>query len=151
MIRNLQNFFCLPSLLSTGLTTHYDNLTSTAAFLPTESAMAELPDSFLQGLQGDKEKVQDFLRFHLASLGSAGPLLPSLLKGHSIRMNSYSSGPLAALGGEQVLTAQCARLARRKEEVCGATVYSVNKVLLPPAGDIFEVTLAPAPAPVPVH
>merc|ERR1719319_483049 len=130
----------LAALLETsGLADHFYHLSNATLFLPSEEALADLPESFLQQLEEEPERLKELLTHHVvspqldeAALASAR-LLPSHLENHQIRMSSHSPG---LLGRRQTL-AQCARVVEG-EEVCRATVLTVDKVLLPPTGDILD-------------
>ena len=53
-------------------------------------------------------------------------------------MNTYGA---SLMFGDRfkVATAQCARIVNMDDEVCGGMIHTVDKVLLPPAGDILDV------------
>merc|ERR1719237_1457529 len=60
--------------------------------------------------------------------------MDSNLPDQKVRINSYSSGLLS----RRELTAQCARLTD-EQKVCGSTIYTVDKLLVPPVGNLFQM------------
>jgi uncharacterized surface protein with fasciclin (FAS1) repeats len=128
-------------LRTAGLIKHFDSLANATLFLPTEEVLAELPDTFVKQLEEEPDRLKEMLLQHVASPQLSLAQLPasrtlaSHSPGRTVRIDSYRAAPLL---GRPVVTAQCARLLHQ-EEVCGATIHSVDKVLLPPAGDILEV------------
>ena len=65
-------------------------------------------------------------------------MLPTEMGNQQIRVNTYGS---SLMFGDRfkVSTAQCARIVNLDDEVCGGMIHTVDKVLIPPTGDIKEV------------
>jgi len=67
-----------------------------------------------------------------------------LQSGHQdnkVRINSYGSRLLFG-DRSKTVTAQCARLVDLDNEVCGGFIHTVDKVLIPPAGDLLTILKA---------
>merc|ERR1712012_754947 len=83
--------------------------------------------------------LKDLLSFHVTEPQvDAGSLFPVLmntnLADQKVRINSYSSGLLS----RRELTAHCARVTN-EQKVCGSTILTVDKLLLPPVGNLITM------------
>jgi uncharacterized surface protein with fasciclin (FAS1) repeats len=129
----------LSSLIETaGLSDQFSSLTNATLFLPSEEAIKELPEAQLEQLK-ESQTLKNLLSFHVSEPQVTGEsLLPGLidsnLPNHKVRINSYSSGLLS----RRQLTAQCARLSD-EQKVCGSTIYTVDKLLVPPVGNLLQM------------
>jgi len=143
----LESLNSRPSILSliedSGLMEQFQTLDNSTLFLPTEAAISELPENFLQELRQNPEKLKEFLQYHVAQPNtclcelSNNLVLPTAMENQQIRVNSYGINHM--FGGRRILTAQCARIVGGEEKVCGATLHNVDKVLLPPGGNVLQV------------
>jgi len=130
----------LSSLIETaGLSEQFASLTNATLFLPSEEAIKELPEAQLEQLKEEPHSLKDLLSFHVSQPQvTAGSLLPGLIDSNlpdqKVRINSYSSGLLS----RREVTAQCARLTD-EQKVCGSTIFTVDKLLLPPVGNLLEM------------
>jgi len=129
---------------SAQLTDVISDMSNMTIFLPTEKALAELPETFIEELKTDSQKLKEFLMYHVATPKKCkcdfenNLMLPTEMGEAKIRVNTYGS---SVLFGDRfkVSTAQCARIVSLDDEVCGGMIHTVDKVLIPPAGDIMEV------------
>jgi len=113
-------------------------------FAPSKKALSELPADYVTNLKNDKSALKEFLMYHVT-----GPKLckcdlknnlelQSGLDGKKIRVNNYGSNLLFG-DRSKVQTAQCSKLVDMDNEVCGGFIHVVDKVLLPPAGNIHTI------------
>ena len=113
----------LAALQTAGLTDTLKNGGPYTIFAPTDAAFAQLPPGTLNKLLGNKDALTKVLLFHVAS----GNLGPTALK----------SGPLPSLEGD-LLTIQVEGTNVIVNSVAAtsspqaASIYSIDKVLLPP-------------------
>lgn len=133
----------LAALQTAGLTDALKNGGPYTVFAPTDEAFAQLPPGTLDKLLGNKDALTKVLLFHVAS----GNLGPAALK----------SGPLPSLEGD-VLTIQVEGTNVIVNSVAAtsspqaASIYSIDKVLLPPnalppdTAAPVVTTAAPTPA-----
>ena len=129
---------------SAGLTDAVSDMSNMTIFLPTEKALAELPETFVEELKSDSQKLKEFLMYHVATPKKCkcefenNMMLPTEMGNQQIRVNTYGS---SLMFGDRfkVSTAQCARIVNLDDEVCGGMIHTVDKVLIPPTGDIKEV------------
>merc|ERR1719369_2707290 len=126
------------------LTDEIADMSNMTIFIPTEKALEELPPAFLEELNADHQKLKEFLLYHVATPRKCkcdlenNMVLPTQMPGSEIRVNTYGGNPL--FGSRfRVATAQCARIVSLDDEVCGGMIHTVDKVLIPPAGDIIKV------------
>jgi len=120
------------------------DMSNMTIFIPTEKALQELPPAFLEELNADHQKLKEFLLYHVATPRKCkcdlenNMVLPTQMPGSEIRVNTYGGNPL--FGSRfRVATAQCARIVSLDDEVCGGMIHTVDKVLIPPAGNIRAV------------
>ncbi|XP_003747224.1 transforming growth factor-beta-induced protein ig-h3 [Galendromus occidentalis] len=110
-------------------------------FAPTEEAIKDVSlkewDSMKQ-----EQKIQPLFLYHttqskigLKSLFN-NMIMPSQLENSQIRVNVYSRN---SNFDDATYTAQCARVVSRPTEVCGGSIYFVDKVLRQPEVSIWEL------------
>merc|ERR1712117_407355 len=129
---------------SAELTKELSDMSNITIFLPTEKALSELPESFIEELKTDSQKLKEFLLYHVATPKKCkcelenNLVLKTEMGEKTIRINTYGA---SVLFGDRfkVSTAQCARIVSLDDEVCGGMIHTVDKVLIPPAGDIVQV------------
>eukprot|EP00092_Neocalanus_flemingeri_P009443 GFUD01010161.1.p1 GENE.GFUD01010161.1~~GFUD01010161.1.p1 ORF type:complete len:868 (+),score=289.70 GFUD01010161.1:35-2638(+) len=129
---------------SAKLTEAVSDMSNMTLFVPTEKALAELPDTFIEELKSDSQKLKEFLMYHMATPRKCkcdfenNLMLQSGMENQKIRVNTYGA---SLMFGDRfkVATAQCAKIVNLDDEVCGGMIHTVDKVLLPPAGDIMDV------------
>ena len=129
---------------SAKLTEEFSDMSNITIFLPTEKALSELPESFLKELKTDSQKLKEFLMYHVTTPRKCkcelenNLMLKTEIGQQNIRVNTYGA---SMLFGDRfkVSTAQCARIVNLDDEVCGGMIHTVDKVLIPPAGDILKV------------
>jgi len=122
------------------------DLSNVTVFAPSERAMADVPSDLLRELRADPQKLREFLLYHVTTPKTCkcdfedNKLLTSALEGQRIRLNLYQAMPLNVfdLRPRQFATAQCAKIVALEGELCGGIIHTVDKVLLPPNGDIVE-------------
>lgn len=121
-----------------------DDMANMTIFAPSEKAMSALPADYVANLKNDKSALKDFLMYHVA-----GPKLCKCdltnnlhletgMAGKKIHINNYGSNLLFG-DRSKVQTAQCSKLVDLDNEVCGGFVHVVDKVLLPPAGNLLTI------------
>jgi len=129
---------------SAELTKELSDMSNITIFLPTEKALSELPESFIEELKTDSQKLKEFLLYHVATPKKCkcelenNMVLKTEMGEKTIRVNTFGA---SVLFGDRfrVSTAQCARIVSLDDEVCGGMIHTVDKVLIPPAGDIVQV------------
>jgi len=129
---------------SAGLTEELSHMSNITIFLPTEKALGELPETFIAELKSDSQKLKEFLMYHVTTPKKCkcelenNLMLQTEMGEQKIRVNTYGA---SLMFGDRfkVSTAQCARIVSLDEEVCGGMIHTVDKVLIPPAGDIIKV------------
>merc|ERR1712168_767705 len=126
------------------LTEELTDMSNITIFLPTEKALSELPEPFIEELKSDSQKLKEFLMYHVTTPKKCkcelenNLMLKTEMGDQKIRINTYGA---SVLFGDRfkVSTAQCARIVNLDDEVCGGMIHTVDKVLIPPAGDILKV------------
>merc|ERR1712117_131854 len=129
---------------SAELTKELPDMSNITIFLPTEKALSELPESFIEELKTDSQKLKKFLLYHVATPKKCkcelenNMVLKTEMGEKTIRVNTFGA---SVLFGDRfrVSTAQCARIVSLDDEVCGGMIHTVDKVLIPPAGNIRAV------------
>merc|ERR1712226_441307 len=127
-----------------------NGLSNVTIFGPSEEALDGLDDDLMQSLKENPAELREFLMMHIVSPKRCkcelknNMLLKTALRGNKIRINTYNSGnPLGILsalgvnGGNQIITAQCARLTAVDTEVCGGMIHSIEKPLKPLIKSVF--------------
>ena len=124
----------LAALQTAGLTDTLKNGGPYTIFAPTDAAFAQLPPGTLDKLLGNKDALTKVLLFHVAS-GNLGPA-------------DLKSGPLPSLEGDPLTiqvegTNVIVNSVAATSSPRAASIYSIDKVLLPP--NVLPVdTAAPA-------
>ena len=124
-----------------------DVLSNSTIFAPSEKALLSLPKAFMDDLKADKSKLKEFLMYHVATPKTCqcdfenNKRLDSGITDKKLRINMYGAVPFSLLDASprQISTVQCARLTSLDDEICGGMIHTVDKVLLPPGGNIVEV------------
>lgn len=129
---------------SVGFNKRLQNTENFTLFLPTNEAIQDLPQELQEELTSDPELMTRILEYHVAKKPEtcttmySGQKLDTLNQDHKITIQSYHSAPF---GLTEVLTAQCAPVKKRDMDTCNGVVHLIDKVLLPPKGDLLD-TLA---------
>jgi uncharacterized surface protein with fasciclin (FAS1) repeats len=113
----------LAALQTVGLTDTLKNGGPYTIFAPTDAAFAQLPAGTLEKLLGNKDALTKVLLFHVAA-GSLGP-------------TDLKSGPLPSLEGDPLTiqvegTNVIVNSVAATSSPQAASIYSIDKVLLPP-------------------
>lgn len=113
----------LAALETAGLTDTLKNGGPYTIFAPTDAAFAQLPPGTLDKLLGNKDALTKVLLFHVAS-GNLGP-------------EALKSGPLPSLEGDPLTiqvegTNVIVNSVAATSSPQAASIYSIDKVLLPP-------------------
>lgn len=110
-------------------------------FAPTEAAIKDVSLKEWDSLKED-QKIQPLFLYHtteskvgLKSLFN-NMVMPTQLEGSQIRVNVYTGNTKAE---DVTYTAQCARIVSRPVEVCGGSVYFVDKVLRQPESSLWAI------------
>lgn len=116
-----------------------DNVT---LFLPSNKAIQELPNNIRKQLQSDSSLLEKVIKYHVVP----EPMAASDLKNNqnlasygsdkTIRIAEYSSFPFSV---NKVATAQCAPIRKTNIETCNGIIHIVDKLMLPPQGDVLDV------------
>jgi len=129
------------------LTQEMEGMDNITIFAPSEKALSALPADYLNNLKEDKSALQEFLMYHVTTPKRCKCDLNNNLELQSgvidmkVRVNNYGSNLLFG-DRSKVLTAQCARLIDLDNEVCGGFIHTIDKVLLPPAGNLLTIVKA---------
>lgn len=120
-----------------------ENLT---VFAPSNEAIKDLPPPVAEKLNSsDKAFLLSVLNYHVTTQDLStrqlynNRLLPTLDGDNKIRINEYSSFPF---GDKRVMTAQCVPIVVPNVEACNGIVHVVDKILLPPEGNLVDVLAA---------
>jgi len=130
-----------------GLTGEMENLANMTIFAPSEKALSDLPPGYLDNLKKNQADLEEFLMYHVTTPKRCkcdlnnNMELQSGLVDKKVRINNYGSRLLFG-DRSRTVTAQCARLVDLDNEVCGGFIHTVDKVLLPPAGDLIAIIKA---------
>ncbi|KAK3099137.1 hypothetical protein FSP39_000017 [Pinctada imbricata] len=107
-------------------------------FAPDDRAFAALGQDTLDALGNDTKKLGDILKYHVVSgiikyqdLHSNEMMLDSLL-GQKIRVNYYYTS-------RRTVTVEGSRIVYPDKMGSNGVIHRINKVMLPPAGNIVEV------------
>ena len=126
-------------LEKTGLTKTLENLSNMTFFAPSEKAISEIPKELMDELVKDGKKLEEILLHHIATEKKGSCHLSNnqhldTAGGQKLRINLHKHfGHMHALG-----TVQCARIIENDENVCGGKVHTIDRVLTPPSGNVFE-------------
>ncbi|OQR67618.1 transforming growth factor-beta-induced protein ig-h3-like [Tropilaelaps mercedesae] len=110
-------------------------------FAPTEGAIKDVSLKEWDGMK-QEQKIQPLFLYHtteskigLKSLFN-NMIMPSQLEGSQIRVNVYSRN---SNFDDAIYTAQCARVVSQSIDVCGGSIYFVDKVLRQPEMSIWAL------------
>ncbi|KAG8182029.1 hypothetical protein JTE90_013960 [Oedothorax gibbosus] len=108
-------------------------------FVPSKEAFEALSNETKQEMLSNPEFAKRMLQNHLVeshlpSSTFADNKKIMTLNGHGIHMKLHEGFP----GIVTAATVQCAYIVLHDNQVCGATLHKINKVLLPPKGSIVE-------------
>jgi len=134
----------LVELFKSAKMTEMKEMTNMTIFAPSEKALSELPEEFLTELKNDPAQLREFLMYHMAETGpeiNNNMMINTKLPEQQIRVNTYGSLNILLGSRGLVTTAQCAKIDKTEEEVCGGSVHSVDKVLVPPSGTIEDLII----------
>eukprot|EP00092_Neocalanus_flemingeri_P035181 GFUD01038285.1.p1 GENE.GFUD01038285.1~~GFUD01038285.1.p1 ORF type:complete len:856 (-),score=258.96 GFUD01038285.1:138-2705(-) len=126
-------------LEKTGLTKTVENLSNLTFFAPSEKAISEIPKALMDELVKDGKKLEEILLHHIATEKKGSCHLSNnqhldTAGGQKLRINLHKHfGHRHALG-----TVQCARIIENDENVCGGKIHTIDRVLTPPSGNVFE-------------
>jgi len=129
----------LDLLEKTGLTKTVENLSNLTFFAPSEKAISEIPKELMDELVKDGKRLEEIVLHHIATEKKGSCHLFNnqhldTVGGQKLRINLHKHfGHRHALG-----TVQCARIIENDENVCGGKVHTIDRVLTPPAGNVFE-------------
>ncbi|XP_045157797.1 transforming growth factor-beta-induced protein ig-h3-like [Mercenaria mercenaria] len=117
---------------------HTENVT---IFVPSNEAIKALPASVVANLGKDQQALQELLQYHIVpDVLSCSKFYNNLqldtLQGTQLRINEYSSFPF---GRHWTQTVQCANIDSSSIKGCNGAVYVIDKVLLPPSGNVLDV------------
>lgn len=123
-----------------------NSLKNVTIFLPTDEASEALVNKYSQDSVAkleDLEKLQTILRYHIA-LGTYtakrfynDKVIDTLLEDNrKLRINEYS---MFSFDTTWIHTVQCSRISSRPIQTCNGVAYLVDKVLIPPEGDIMHM------------
>lgn len=122
-----------------------DAMSNMTIFAPSEKALAALPKEFMDDLKANQDKLKDFLMFHIATPKtcqcemSNNKMLKTSVANQSLRINTYG-GMIPMLEQQpDKITVQCARITNLDKEVCGGMIHVVDKVLMPPIGNLMDL------------
>jgi transforming growth factor-beta-induced protein len=130
-----------------GLTESMGSLSNMTIFAPSEKALSDLPAAYLENLKNDPVALTEFLMYHVTEPKKCkcdlnnNLELQSGVSGKKVRLNNYGSSLLFG-DRSKVITAQCSKLVDLDNQVCGGFIHTVDKVLLPPAGDLMTIIRA---------
>lgn len=125
-----------------GLKKTVENLENVTIFVPTNEAIEALDEATLSDLVNNSEKLQEVLKYHIvpSEVTCQGfydsVQLDTLDGGKKIRINEYSSFPFQ---NKWIPTAQCAKIIKTNVKSCNAIIHVVDKVLIPPSGNVVDV------------
>merc|ERR1712168_960537 len=116
---------------SAKLTEELTDMSNITIFLPTEKALNELPESFIEELKTDSQKLKEFLMYHVTTPKKCkcelenNLMLKTEMGEQKIRINTYGA---SVLFGDRfkVSTAQCARIVNLDDEVCGGMIHTID-------------------------
>jgi len=127
-----------------------NGLSNVTIFGPSEETLKDLDEDLMKSLKENPAALREFLMMHIVTPKRCkcelknNMLLKTALRGNKIRINKYNSGnPFGILsaiggnGGNQIITAQCARLTAVDTEVCGGMIHTIEKPLQPLIKSVF--------------
>ncbi|KAJ8964176.1 hypothetical protein NQ317_009268 [Molorchus minor] len=141
-----QNFTKFQEIVEkAGLKEEVNGLSNGTVLVPSNKAF-ETPEAkkLLEEAENDPEKLKSVIRYHIIQ-----GLLPSNDMSNNLKLTTNDDGKLLRINLYSTLplftnivnraTANCARLTGFDEKACGSVIHEVNKVLIPPTKNIFEL------------
>lgn len=128
-----------------GLSSTLQNASNVTVFAPTNAAFQALPEETAKQLTSDPALLQSVLSYHVVPQEMTcrqmthNLVLDTLNAQAKIRVNEYHSFPF---GNRRVLTVQCAPVLVRNVPACNGLVHIIDKVLIPPSGNVVDVLAA---------
>lgn len=128
-----------------GITSTFQTLSNVTIFVPSNEAVKALSEDAVKMLTSDPIKLERVLSYHVIQkeLNSrellSGMELDTLSAGAQVRVNEYHSFPFRY---DRVLTVQCANVVTRNMPVCNGIVHVIDRVLIPPTGNMVDVLAA---------
>lgn len=124
-----------------GLKKELTKTENVTVFVPSNDAIKALPSHVVANFAKDQKGLQDILQYHIVpEVLSCNKFYNNLklnsLQGTQLRINEYSSFPF---GRRWTQTIQCAQIDSTPIKGCDGTVYIIDKVLIPPAGNVLDV------------
>ncbi|KAL3869818.1 hypothetical protein ACJMK2_042451 [Sinanodonta woodiana] len=119
-----------------------ENLENVTIFVPTNEGVEALDEATLSDLANNLDKLQAVLKYHIVPSEATcqgfydNVQLDTLQEGKKIRINEYSSFPFE---NKWIPTAQCAKIVKTNIKSCNAIIHVVDKVLIPPSGNVVDV------------
>jgi len=128
-----------------GMNEAMDSMSNMTIFAPSEKALAALPRELLDELKEDPARLREFLMYHVTSPKTChcdmenNKLVKTGVPNKSLRINTYG-GLIPFVNKEpSTYTVQCAKITHMDDEVCGGMIHSIDKVLMPPIGNLIDL------------
>lgn len=126
-------------LIASDMHNELDKKENVTLFVPSNKAIANIDHDFAAELFGDKERLRDVIKYHMADAPSggsrSGDLVSSSLPGSNIRINVYRQ----SLPSAETVTAQCAHVVKKNIATCAGVIHVIDRLLLPPAGNLMDL------------
>ncbi|XP_076463207.1 transforming growth factor-beta-induced protein ig-h3-like [Babylonia areolata] len=128
-----------------GMTSVLQNMSDVTVFAPSNEAIQALPPEVMKKLWSDPDLLQSVLNFHVVPEEIdcrhmfSNRRLETLNPKGRVYVNKYSSFPF---GRQRVSTVQCAPITERNVASCNGLLHVVDRVLLPPSGNVVDVLAA---------
>lgn len=122
-----------------------DSMQNMTIFAPSEKALATLPKELLDDLKQDPARLKEFLMYHITTPKTChcdmenNKLVKTGVPNKSLRINAYG-GLIPFVDQEpSTYTVQCAKITHMDNEVCGGMIHTIDKVLMPPIGNLMQL------------
>jgi len=124
-----------------GVKKELSNLDNVTIFVPSNAAIQALSAAEVQALTDDPDYFKTVLQHHVVSGSRAisrvyNDLMLDTIPGFKLRLNEYSMFPFRR---DWTRTVQCARFESQQVAGCNGVMYVIDKVLLPPKGNVVDV------------
>ncbi|KAF8797136.1 Transforming growth factor-beta-induced like protein [Argiope bruennichi] len=108
-------------------------------FAPSKQAIESLSNETREELLNDRELLKKVLQHHLFPSHMPADTFEdnkkiTNLNGHNVHIKLHEAFP----GIITAATVQCAYVVAHDKQACGAVIHKINKVLMPPKGNIVE-------------